>query len=45
MVGLGLGGYGNRKDQVGERRMEGERSGRDDWNWGAFVGQCGNLVQ
>jgi hypothetical protein len=25
--------------------MEGESNGRDDWNWGAFERQCGNLVQ
>lgn len=25
--------------------VEGQTPGREDWNWGAFGDQCGNLVQ
>lgn len=31
---LGVGKDGNKKDQVGERGMKGESTGRDNWNWG-----------
>lgn len=45
MGGLWADGDGNRRDQVGERGTEVESTGRDDWNWGAFGGDNGNLVQ
>lgn len=28
-----------------DRGLEGGTMGRDDWNWGEFEGQCGNLLQ
>ena len=34
--GLGLDGDGNRIVQAGLRVMEGESTGRDDWNWWGF---------
>lgn len=34
---------GNRKDLVVE--MEGENTGRDDWNWEVFQEQGSNLLQ
>ena len=48
--GLGAGGNGNKKEQIGEGEVEEEGAGRDDWNRWALGGdvetQCsGNFLE
>ena len=44
MAVLEADGDGNRKDQVSEEGTDGEKTGRDNWNRGAFNRGCGNSV-